>query len=135
MKILFVCKHNRFRSKVAEALFRKYNKNNKNEVRSAGVALDPLYQFAHKNVVIALEEIGAPIVSDKSRQVDEGLIDWADKIIIDADNVNPLIFEGKDVEQWGVSDTDQTDMPGIKKRIKIIEKKVKDLIKRINKKQ
>ena len=131
MKILFVCKHNRFRSKSGEAFFLKYNKNRKNEVRSGGAMIDPLFPFMHTNVVLALEKMGAKPMDEKARQIDEKLIDWADLVIIVADNVNPVIFEGKKVEVWKVSDTDQSDVPGIAKREKIIEKKVKDLIKRI----
>lgn len=133
MKILFICKHNRFRSKVGEAFFRKYNKNKKNEVRSAGAMLDPLNKFAHKNVILALKEKGAPIVDEKSRQLDEGLIDWADKIIIVADNVSREIFpKEKDVEVWKISDTDQSDLEGIRKRVLKVEKKVKALVKKLN---
>ena len=131
MKILFVCKHNRFRSKSGEAFFLKYNKDKKNEVKSAGVMLDPIFPFMHTNVVLALEKMKAPPISEKARQIDEKLIAWADLIIIVADNVNPEIFSGKKEEVWKVSDTDQSDVPGIAKREKIIEKKVKQLIKRL----
>ncbi len=37
MNILFVCKWNRFRSKVAEALFNQLNKNSKNNAKSGGL--------------------------------------------------------------------------------------------------
>ena len=36
-KILFVCKHNVFRSRTAEVLFNKYNKNKKYSANSAGL--------------------------------------------------------------------------------------------------
>ena len=36
MKILFICKYNRFRSRVAAAYFKKINKNSKIKVESAG---------------------------------------------------------------------------------------------------
>ena len=35
--ILFVCKYNRFRSKIAEAYFNKINKNKLVSVKSAGI--------------------------------------------------------------------------------------------------
>ena len=35
--ILFVCKYNRFRSRVAEAYFKKINKNKNISVKSAGI--------------------------------------------------------------------------------------------------
>jgi protein-tyrosine-phosphatase len=37
MNILFICKHNRFRSKIAEALFKQLNRNKKIKVTSAGL--------------------------------------------------------------------------------------------------
>jgi protein-tyrosine-phosphatase len=43
MNILFACKHNRLRSKVAEALFRKYNKNKKIKVKSRAANRTRLY--------------------------------------------------------------------------------------------
>ena len=94
--------------------------------------LDPLFPFMHTNVVLALQKMKAPPASEKSRQIDERLINWADLIVIVADNVNPEIFSGKKVEVWKVSDTDQSDVPGIAKREKIIEKKVKQLISRLS---
>ena len=109
----------------------KYNNDEKNEVKSGGVMLDPLFPFMHTNVVLALRKMGAKPASEKSRQIDEKLIAWAELIVIVADNVNPEIFSGKKVVVWKVSDTDQSDVPGIAKREKIIEKKVKDLIKRL----
>ena len=35
--LLFVCRYNRFRSRIAEAYFRKINKNKKIKVKSAGL--------------------------------------------------------------------------------------------------
>ena len=132
MNILFICRHNRFRSKVAEAFFNKYNKDRGNKVRSAGVMVDLLYEYSSSNIVKALEEKNAKVESEKSRQVDEYLLKWADKVIIVADNVNKNVFEGKDVEKWEVEDCSQEDMNGIRLRVDIIEKKVKGLIKKLS---
>ena len=52
--ILFVCKHNRFRSKVAEAFFKKYNKNKKYFAMSAGL-LPGRYPLDKEQVKIARE--------------------------------------------------------------------------------
>lgn len=131
MKILFVCAHNRFRSKVAEALFNKYNKNKGNEVKSAGAALDPLYHYVHENVVNALAEKGAKVVDEQSVQLDEHLIDWADKIILVADNVNPELFPKEKLEIWKIADCEQHDIGPIKDRVEKIDKKVKELVRRL----
>ena len=132
MNVLFICRHNRFRSKVAEAFFNKYNKDRGNKARSAGVMVDLLYEYSSSNIVKALEEKNAKVESEKSRQVDEYLLKWADKVIIVADNVNKNVFEGKDVEKWEVEDCSQEDMNGIRLRVDIIEKKVKGLIKKLS---
>ena len=131
MKILFICRHNRFRSKVAEALFNKYD-NKRNEVKSAGVMLDPISHFVAPEVVRTLAEKGAKVESDKSRVLDQYLINWADKIVIAADNVPRDIFlENKDVEVWKISDCSQDDGMAIRERVEIIDGKIKRLIEKI----
>jgi len=133
MNILFICKHNRFRSKVGEVFFNKYNRHSEYKAKSAGVALDPLYHYVAKNVILALKEKNAMVKSEKSQAINEHLLKWADKIIIVADNVDPCIFKGKDVEKWKIEDCSQEDLSEIRKRVGIIEKKVKDLVKKISK--
>ncbi len=132
MNILFVCKHNRFRSKVAEALFKKYN-TGKNEVRSAGALIDHLYRYPSKAVIEAVRGKGGIINEEKSRQLDDHLINWADKIILVADNVSRDAFPKKKVVVWKVSDCSQNDEEAIRRRIEIIDNKVKKLIKESNK--
>ena len=58
MRILFVCKHNKFRSKVAETIFNKLNKNQGTEAESAGFTLDELRPHVEKNVVKIMKEKG-----------------------------------------------------------------------------
>lgn len=132
MKILFVCAHNRFRSKVGEALFNKYNKNKKNEAKSAGARLDPIYPYVDKNVVMVLDENGAKVENEQAVQLNEELIDWADKIILVADNVNREIFPKDKLEVWKIADCGQEDVESIRDRVKKIDRKVKDLIKKLN---
>lgn len=133
MRILFVCAHNRFRSKVAEALFLKYNKNNELRVRSAGVRLDIMNQFVAPNVSLVLREKGIYEIDEQSREISEFDIEWADKIIIAANNVNRAIFPvNKDVEVWKISDCGQEDLKGIRKRVNEIEARVKGLIEKLN---
>ena len=58
MKILFVCRHNRFRSKVAEAIFNKLNKNKEIQIESAGLILDESRPYVEPVVVSLMKEKG-----------------------------------------------------------------------------
>jgi len=78
--ILFICRNNQLRSKMAEDFFKKSNKNPKHNARSAGILAGNI--------------------------INRDLIRWADRIIIVADNVSSSMIEekyGKKVEVWGVS--------------------------------
>ncbi len=95
MNILFVCRHNRFRSKVAEALFKKHNKCN---VKSAGIRLDLDRPYVAPIVKEVLLEYGVNRLDDTPKLIDSLLIRWANKIIIVADNVDSSIFPKEKVE-------------------------------------
>jgi len=127
-RILFICKHNRFRSKIAEVLFKKYNKNKKIKIKSAGT--NPHYILVAKNVVKVLKEFNVNKVNRYSKKVNNKLINDSDLIVIVANNVNKNIFEKykKKVIVWKISDTKQEDYKGILKRAKLIEKRVKNLV-------
>ncbi len=132
VKILFVCKHNRFRSKVAEAFFNKYNKNEKNEVKSAGIALDFMRPYVAEDVYKILEDMDVKIGDTIARKIDEELIRWSDKIIIVADNVEEGMFGTKDVEVWKVEDCGENDVErirGISVDIGVRVKKLVDELK------
>ena len=120
MNILLVCKYNRFRSKVAEAFFKKYTDH---KVKSAGIIKglpidNEIYQCA--------EMFGLHL--DKSiRTLDWNKLKWQDMIIIVASNVPKKLFEDirlvNKVKVWEIQDT-----IGRERRIdviKLIEKKVK----------
>ncbi len=124
-KILFVCKHNRFRSKVAEAIFKKLNKNKKIKTKSA--ATEPDYLPVSENVQKALQEIKVKRVNKYPKKLTEQMIKWADLIVLVADNV-VLEDTGKKVIKWNISDVGQEDYSGILRRDKIIEKRIKNLI-------
>lgn len=87
MNILFVCKYNRFRSKVAEALFTHYNKKKGIIVRSAGLILDPISPYVTQLVIQILKKHRVKVLNEQSRIIDSRLIDWADKIIVVANNI------------------------------------------------
>jgi len=106
MKILFVCRYNRFRSKVAEAYFNKVNKNDFIKTNSAGIyggwyPLDKLQVKIAKKYKIKME--GKPESLSFKKVKD------ADLIILVADDVPKSIFKNtfmgdKRVIQWKIKD-------------------------------
>jgi len=130
MNLLFVCKHNRFRSKVAEALFLKYCKNKNIHVKSCGISVDELRSYVADSVKkILKEDYGVGIVDEVSKRITEDDIKWADKIIIVADNVLLSgVFPLDKTEIWKISDASELDVESIKKSVKEIDKKVKELV-------
>lgn len=128
-QILFICKHNRFRSKVAEALFKKYNKNKKIKVKSAGTSPD--YILVAKNVTKVLKVLGANKINRKPKKINQELIDDSDLIVIVANNINKKELgdiKGKKIIIWKIKDTSQHDYLGILKRANLIEKRIKKLV-------
>ena len=122
MKILFICKHNVFRSKVAEAYFNKINKNKNFKAKSAGVIKgSPL----DKEQVRLAKKFGI-VIKGNPKGLSTKLFFWNDITIIVADNVPQKIFEGnkrygKELIIWKISDDN--------KMIPVIMKKVEQLIK------
>ena len=131
MNILFICRHNRFRSKVAEAIFNKLNRNKGIKAESAGIIKDIP---ASKNVRKVLKEKRMKLKSIISRRFNEGIIRRTDIIVIVADNVSKRIFTKfrKKIIVWKISDVSQSDVKGIRKRVGMIEKRVAGLIKNLN---
>jgi len=134
MKILFVCKHNRFRSKVAEAYFKKVNKNKNIKAESAGIFVG--YGPA-RNVL----RIGKKLDLKLTKKT-KGLMDtdfWNKKfdlLVIVANNVPKSLFKGK-IEKiivWKIKDTSARDVKGIERIMKEIFKKVDKLVKRLENK-
>ncbi len=127
--ILFVCKYNRFRSKTAEAFFKKYNKNKEFKAFSAGLLpgrypLDSVQVKIAKEFGIELKGKPKPITTDLLRKIYS--------LIIVADNVPPEIFESKKYnvreEVWNIQDTINDEENEIRQIISKIEKRVINLV-------
>ena len=131
--ILFICRHNAFRSKYAEAIFKKLNKNKSFKAKSAGIIrsekTNPIQRRVGRRLGINIK--GVP----KSLSVK--LLKWADIIVITADDVPVSIFKGvkkrgKRLILWKIPDA-PPDSPNINEQdiervIKLIMKKIKGLI-------
>ena len=97
-KILFICKHNVFRSRTAEVLFNKYNKNKKYSANSAG-----LIKYEKKDLIgdkgyhaekDAWKELGLK-VNLNSKALDSSVLKNIDIVVIVADDVPKEIFNDK----------------------------------------
>jgi protein-tyrosine-phosphatase len=128
MNILFICKHNRFRSKVAEALFKKYAP--KYNVKSAGIELDVGFPYVASAVKKVLKEYGVKRVEDKPQLINPKIIKWADKIIVIADDVALDKFPEDKTEVWPIQDCHQDDEEGIRVRVKDIYDRVRKITSR-----
>jgi protein-tyrosine-phosphatase len=133
MNILFVCKYNRFRSRVAETYFNKINKNKNIHVFSGGI-LPGHYPLDKGEVSIAMEN-GIKL-EGKPKGISTDLLRKIDLVIIVANNVPRSIFNyngfvGKTIV-WKVKDLADVESKAlIEKRVKKIMKKVRKLVKKL----
>ena len=139
-KILFVCKHNVFRSKVAEFFFKKLNKNKTYVASSVGILKwnkrdikgDKAYEAEKK----AAKRFGIDL-SVKSRGIDSSTLKDTDILVIVADDVPAKLFKkeksfrGK-VLVWKVKDVtirDKNKRKVAENSIKVINKKISEFVK------
>jgi len=92
MKIMFVCKYNRFRSKIAEAYFNQKNKDKDIKVISAGFVVGS-YALNEREVNLA-KEMGVQIKGLPKPIRYEDLIEQ-DLIVIVGDNIPVSVFKSK----------------------------------------
>ena len=89
INILFVCKYNRFRSRIADAYFKKINKNKNIKSKSAGLfrgnPLSPL-------TVSIAKEMGLDITG-QVKGISSKMLQWQDITVIVADDVPESIFD------------------------------------------
>ena len=133
--ILFVCRYNKFRSRVAEAYFNKVNKNKNWEAKSAGLIKG--YDVEKNNVKLLKKEFNINIYG-KTKGLNAKDISRQNITVIVADNVPKSVFNrnkkfGKKVIKFNIKDT---SVKNTKMKIKItrkIIKKVDSLIKQLEK--
>lgn len=127
MNLLFVCKYNRFRSKIAEAYFKKVNKNKRIKVKSAGLIKgNPI----SKRIFVTAKQNGIHITG-KPQGLSSKLLQWQDITIVVAKEIPIEIFEnkkyGKQLIAWRIPDAKNDDMKTAGKLISGIKKKVERL--------
>jgi protein arginine phosphatase len=124
LRVLFICKHNALRSRIAEAHLKKINKNI--DVKSAGIISGGKTSKDEDRV---LKNNGF-VFKKKFNVVSRPVIMWADIIIIVANDIPKKIFqwkpEKKDIRVWKVKDsfTGASD--------KLVEKIITDITCKVN---
>jgi len=96
VNILFICKFNRFRSRVAEAYFKKINKDKMIGVKSAGL-IEGSYPLNPAQVKEA-KRFGLNI-NGLPKGISTKLLVWHDILVIVADDVSKKIFS--DSKRYG----------------------------------
>lgn len=130
MNILFLCKYNRFRSKIAEAYLNSLHIKGI-KAKSAGLISGWPIDSELKNVAkdCGLQMKGGPNALTSS------LVKWTDIIIIVADNIPLELFaeeknnNKKEIIQWHIPDPKQGQINRRKKTIKAISKKIDAFLK------
>ena len=134
MNILFICKYNRFRSKIAEAYFNKINLNPKIKAKSAGIILD---ESPENRIEIDAVKSNGICINQEFQGVSVGLLEWANKIIIVADDVPKRIFKtskgyDKKIILWKITDNHGYKKENLDSIINKIIKKVKSLLEEMS---
>ncbi len=131
MKILFVCKYNRFRSRIAESYFNKINKNKKIKAVSAGLIKG---KPTPVKTIKTAKSFGISIKGG-TKPLDESLLESKELkyIIITADDVPRDIFRrfNKKIILWKIKDASTKRQEDVKNRIKKIMRKVEEVNKKI----
>jgi len=135
MNVLFICKYNKFRSKLAESFFKKYT--DKHLAKSAGI-------IKGNPVDSAIKSCGnrnGIKVSGTSQNITVPLLRWQDMIVIVANDVPKSLFienvtvHGRKLQHWKIPDQ-HTDNPEEMDEIaRKIEKKVIKLISELGNKK
>ena len=131
--IIFVCKYNAFRSKVAESYFNKINKNKKIKAVSRGFIDGGEADAIQKKVAQKSNaQIKGKFVSINLKEMIK-----SDLIIIVANDISKIMFNyqlkpiKKKVVIWGIQDEQKMNEKNIRKIVESIKKKVEKLIKNL----
>jgi len=70
-------------------------------------------------------------LNEAYRSINKQAIDWADKIVIVADNVGNEGFPKEKIERWEIEDCDESEAVRMRKIIDKIEIRVKRMLEEI----
>jgi protein-tyrosine-phosphatase len=139
MKILFICKYNAFRSRIAEEYFNKINKNQKIKVISRGFIYGGDADIEQQK--LAKEILGINIAKRNPLQLTLNDLKTSDLVIIVADDIPKKMFNYKlgvfvkKIVFWNIKDEQNRNIKNIKKIILKIKRKVNKLNKKLEKRK
>lgn len=138
MKILFICKYNAFRSRIAEEYFNQINKNTKIIAISRGLLMGA--KPDKEAVEIPKKLLGINIIKRSPLPVKiQELID-VDLIVVVANDIPKRIFDYQNVNLkkklviWKIKDEQRSNKRNIKNIVLSIKKRVEKLNKKLKKK-
>ena len=141
-RILFVCKHNKFRSKIAEIYFNMINKNKNILADSAGIIRGDM-PLVEKQVRLVAKEFGINL-KGKPKGLSIDLIRKQNMIIIVANDVPKNTFDRKEyinfkttkIIVWKIPDNPgATSVIKLRKIIRAVMKKVEQLNRELGRKK
>jgi len=137
MKILFICKYNAFRSRIAEEYFNQINKNQKIKSISRGLITGGDSDKEQKE--LAKKILGINIGKRKPLPLRIQDLLESDLIVVVANDIPKIIFNykfgilSKKVLIWRIRDEQMKNKDNIKKIIFLIKKRVDKLNERLRK--
>jgi protein-tyrosine-phosphatase len=135
MKLLFVCKYNAFRSRIAEEYFRKINKNPKIKAISRGLIMQSPSDNVQRKTAGKL--LGINIANRNPLPLSIKNLKEADLIIVVANDVPKVIFDYKKgslyrkLVIWKIKDEQMRNKKNIKRIVLAIKKKIEKLERRL----
>jgi protein-tyrosine-phosphatase len=139
MNILFVCKYNVFRSRVAEEYFRKINGNPKIKTASRGFIMGGNSDADQRKIAREILEVN--IAKRKPLPVTLQELIKADLIIVVASDIPKIMFDysvinlTKKVIIWNIKDEQKRNKANIKKITLLIKDKVEELNGKLEKRK
>ncbi len=136
MKVLFVCKGNRGRSQLAEAIFNSLTK--KHKAISAGTVAKNAGQkikIGAPRTVRVLKEIGIDISNKKAKKLNKKMVSVADKIIVFCDRRTwpDYLLKSNKVETWISKDTMYMSYKERRAFRNNTKRKIQNLLKKLQK--
>ena len=134
-KILFVCKYNAFRSRVAEEYFNKTSSENKSISR--GIIMGENSDWVQRNIAKSL--LGINIAKRKPLPLTFQSMRDADLIVVAANDIPKIIFNyplpsiQKKLIIWKIKDEQARNKNNITRIVLKIKKKVDELNKKLQK--
>ena len=131
MNVLFVCKFNRYRSNVALALFKKYNKNLNIEAKASGIIKGPPILEQMQRVA---REFNVKLTKVPENLTEE-IYNWADLVVLVGEEIPISLFDNiegtpREAIQWKLKDVMQFDLD-YHEKTKLLTKEIEENIKKL----